>query len=191
METVALKGDVRTSCGTGSARALRRQGMIPAIVYGRGHANMAISVEEKEITKLYRKGGFTARVVELNIDGRVFKVIPKAVALHPVTDLAEHADFIFVASSGMQKVDVPLSFQGRDRCIGIKRGGFLNVIRRKVALMCPYDMVPSAVTVDISEMRVGDSIKASMLQLPQGCQLVEKRDFAVASMTGKAGKDKE
>lgn len=187
-EIFTLKGQIRNDNGTGPSRALRREGMIPAIIYGGDQKPISISVEEKEVTKLYRRHGLTSTPIEIDIDGKKYKVLPKAVELHPITDLAHHADFVFLAKKGTQKVLVPIVYEGRERCLGIKRGGFLNIIYRKVSLTCQVDKIPLHLVVDVTNIRIGSSIKASNLVLPEGAKLNNKSDFVIASITGRGGK---
>ena len=183
-----LKGELRTTLGTGPARELRRAGLIPATVYGNKQTPLSVSLEEKEVTKLYRKHGFTSTVVELDIAGKKHKVLPKSVDLHPITDLVRHADFVFVASKGTQKAEVQVVYEGKERSVGVKKGGFFNIIHRKIELNCPVDNIPPHVEVDVTNMVVGASLKARSLKLPEGCSLFAKKDFILASITGRAGK---
>lgn len=187
-----LKGKVRETLGTGSARELRRQGMIPATIYGNDNKPMSVAVEEKEVTKLYRKHGFTSTVLEIDIDGKKFKVIPKTVDLHPVKEMVRHADFMFLAAKGTQKVAVPVVYEGKEKSVGIKRGGFFNIIKRKLMLNVPVTNVPQDIKVNISEMEVGESVWSRDITLPEGCSFAFKNEVVLASMTGRSKKaDKE
>lgn len=187
-EITNLIAKERTEIGTGPSRALRRTGMIPGIVYGSEKKPLSITLAEKDVTRLYRKHGFTSTVIELDLDGKKHKVLPKAVELNPINELVRHVDFVHVGE-GLQKVDVPVVFEGKERSIGIKRGGFLNIIFRKIKLLCPSNNIPCDITIDISSMGIGSSIRGSGLKLPEGCALVSKNDFIVASITGRGGKD--
>jgi len=183
----ALPAQMRTELGTGAARELRRNGRVPATIYGSGKQPISVSIEEKEITKLYRKPSFISGLIELDIAGISYKVLPKAVDLHPITDIVYHVDFVFLNDEN-QKMDVPLVFEGRDRSIGIKRGGFFNIVKRTVKMICSVDDLPRNIVIDISNMAIGQSIKAKDIHLPAGCNLVDDTNFVVASMIGKAGK---
>lgn len=184
-----LNGKVRQDLGTGAARELRRAGMIPATVYGNKQQPLSVSLEEKEVTKLYRKHGFTSTVVELELAGKKYKVLPQAVDLHPITDLVRHADFLFMPNKGTQKVQVPIVYEGKERSIGIKRGGFFNTIHRKLELICPVDNIPLHVVIDVSDIIVGASLRAVNVTLPEGCTLASKKDYVLASITGRASKN--
>ena len=186
-EIIELLAENRSAFGTGAARAIRRRGMVPAIVYGAGKSAINISIEEKEITKCYRKPGFISNVLTLNIGGVRHKVLPKAVDLHPISDLVWHADFIHLDDK-MQKMEVPIIFEGREKSIGIKRGGYFNIVKRRITLLCPAENLPKNITVDISGMYIGQSLKLDALKIPEGCSIVGKPNNVIASMIGKGGK---
>lgn len=186
-DMVTLIAELRETLGTGQARALRRNGMIPATLYGTGKKPISIALVEKDVTKLYRKHGFTSTVIQLEIGEKKHKVLPKAIQLHPITDLANHVDFVYLDSK-VQRVSVPVVFEGKERSIGVKRGGFFNIIFRQIELLCPSHDIPKNITIDVSYMSAGMSLRASKLNLPEGCSLVSKKDFVLASITGRAGK---
>jgi large subunit ribosomal protein L25 len=187
-EIVALSAEMREDLGTGPARALRRAGMVPGVVYGHGKKSLNVSVEEKEITKLYRKPGFSTTVIQLEIGEKNHKVLPKVVDLHPIKDIVRHIDFVFLDSKH-QKVKVPLVFEGKEKSLGVKRGGFFNMVRRSINLMCPSGNIPKNIVIDVNNMYIGQSIKASSIKLPEGCKLLDKADLVVASITGRGGKE--
>lgn len=186
-EILVLPAQIREQTGTGPARLLRRNGMVPAIVYGAGHEPLSIALEEKEITKLYRKRHFISTVFEIEVNGKKHKVLPKAVELHPITDIVRHVDFIFIGEKE-QKMQLPVVFEGKERAIGVKRGGFFNIVKRTIPVVAPSNNIPRNVTIDVTNMYVGQSIKASSLKLPEGCTLLLNPNFVVASITGRGGK---
>jgi large subunit ribosomal protein L25 len=186
-----LKAELRERLGTGSARDLRRNGMIPAVVYGDGKSPISIAVEEKEVTKLYRKHGFKSSVIEIEVDGKKHKVLAKDVQLHPITELVRHADFVFLPSKGTQKVDVPVVYEGKERSLGVKRGGFFNIIHRKLQLICPVDNIPLHIELDVTNMSIGSSLRAEKIKLPEGCSLATKKSIVLASITGRGGKSSD
>jgi large subunit ribosomal protein L25 len=177
------------SCGTGAARALRRNGMVPASVYGTMKENLSISLETKEIMKICRKPGFFSKVIEIELKGEKIKVLPQAIELHPVTDIVRHVDFMFLGEK-THKVLVPLIFEGKERSPGIKRGGYFNTVKRSIKIECDSDAVPSAITIDVSNMRIGQSLKAKDLPLPSGSSLLCSQDTIVASIIGNKGSSK-
>ncbi|MCC2647038.1 MAG: ribosomal protein L25/ral stress protein Ctc [Rickettsiaceae bacterium] len=186
-EIITLAAELRETLGTGPARALRLQGKVPAIVYGAGKKQLAIAIQEKEITKLYRKPGFSTAIIQIEVEGKKHKVLPKAVELHPTTDLVRHADFIFLGAKE-QRLDVPVFFDGKERANGIKKGGFFNIIKRKVTLICPVDSIPEKIRVDVTNMAIGSSLRAGRLPIPAGCKLDMPKDAVIASITGRGGK---
>lgn len=185
---VVLKGELREKSGTGPARELRRNGLVPGIIYGCGKKPVSISIEEKEITKLYRKHGFKSTVIEIEFGGAKTKVLPKAVDLHPITELVRHADFVFLPTSGTQKVQVPIVYEGKERSPGIKRGGFFNIIHRSIELDCPVDKIPVHVEIPVQTMTIGSSLVSNKIPLPDGCTVTSKKNIVLASITGRGGK---
>jgi large subunit ribosomal protein L25 len=183
-----LKGQVRNKLGTGPSRELRRNGMIPVTIYGDGKEPLSVSLEEKEVTKLYRKHGFTSTVLEIEIDGKKHKVLPKSVELHPTKEFVRHADFLFIPAKGMQKVAVPVVYNNKEKSIGVKKGGFFNIIKRKNFLNCPVDSIPLDIEIDVTNMQVGSSLTTKKITLPEGCSLYSKKDLVLASITGRGGK---
>ena len=123
MSEAQLSADVRENLGTGASRALRRTGIVPATVYGAGHKPMSISIQEKEITKLYRRHGFTSTVIEITVDGKKHKVLPKAVTLHPITDIVNHADFVFLDKKSQRVVEKEVSEYGKRLYLSFKNYG--------------------------------------------------------------------
>lgn len=190
MSATLLAAKVREELGTGSARALRRQGIVPATVYGKGKDPLSVGIEEKEITKLYRRKHFSSTVLEIEVNGKKHKVLPKAVSLHPITDIVNHADFVFLDDK-KQKVDVPIVFEGKERCVGVKRGGFFNIIMRKLPLMCDVNSIPKEIVIDVVSMAVGDSIRSESIKLPEGTALATKKALVIASITGRGSKATE
>ena len=182
-----LEAEMRDTLGTGSARAARKNGRIPATLYGNDRKPISITVATKDITKLYRKHGFTSTVIQLEIGEKKHKVLPKSTDLNPITDIVQHVDFMYLDSK-LQKVDVPIVFDGKDRALGVKRGGFFNIIFRKIPMHCKPDHIPQDIVVDVSHMGIGSSLRASSLTLPNGCSLVAKNDFVIASITGRGSK---
>ncbi|XVN42109.1 MAG: 50S ribosomal protein L25/general stress protein Ctc [Candidatus Rickettsia vulgarisii] len=189
-EALELIAETRDKFGTGVARDLRRNGMVPVIIYGAGKEILAASVQEKEITKHYKKPGFISTVVDLKIGAKTYKVLPKAVELHPITDIVRHVDFVHLERE-TQKMEVPVVYEGRDRSIGIKRGGFFNIIKRTITLLCDVNNIPKNVTIDITNMHIGQSLKAKTIKLPEGAKLASKEDFILATIIGRKGSKTE
>ncbi|HJD68056.1 MAG TPA: 50S ribosomal protein L25/general stress protein Ctc [Rickettsia endosymbiont of Bembidion lapponicum] len=185
-EILELEAKSRNEFGTGAARALRREGRVPAIIYGAKKIPVSISLEEKEITKYYRKPAFISQLISLKIDGKQYKVLPKAVELHPVTDIVRHVDFVFLEDK-TQKMEVPVVYEGKERALGVKRGGYFNIVKRRVTLLCDVNNIPRNVTIDVTNMPIATSLKSSKVKLPEGCSFTTKKEFVLATIIGRRG----
>lgn len=186
-EIVTLAAQLRTKSGTGPSRELRRNGMIPAIIYGPNRDAIAIAIDEKEITKYYKRPLFLSQVFELDIDGKKHKVLPKTAELHLIKEMVTHVDFVFVEDK-VQKLSVPIVYVNKTTSIGIKRGGYFNTVRRVLNIACPVESLPRSIEIDVAKVKIGESIKASQAQLPEGAVLLDNPNFVIASIIGKKGK---
>lgn len=186
-EVLTLAAEMREELGTGASRALRKRGMVPATIYGADKEPMSIAVEEKELTKYYRKPQYISRVIQFEIGQKKFKVLPKTVDLHPITEIVRHADFIFLENK-MQKMEVPVVYANKENCVGIKRGGYFNTVKRSLTLLCPVDNLPRKIEIDVTNMPIGTSMKAKEAPLPEGAKLIGDPEFVIASIIGKRGK---
>jgi large subunit ribosomal protein L25 len=189
-----LDAQSRAEAGKGSARALRRDERIPAVIYGKGLKETAsISLPKKELSMAFHKGGFFSKLVNIKVGDKVYHTIPRDVQLHPVSDQIEHADFLNVTSESRINVFVPVQFRNVERCAGIKRGGTLNIVRHDLELVTTPDNIPDDIVIDIKEANIGDSIHISMVDLPEGVTpAITDRDFTIATIAGRGGKaDKE
>lgn len=186
-EVVTLKAQLRTKSGTGPSRELRRNGMIPAIIYGPNKDPIAIAIDEKEITKYYKRPLFLSQIFELDIDGIKYKVLPKTAELHLIKEMVTHVDFVFIEDK-VQKLSVPIVYLNKTTSIGIKRGGYFNTVRRTLNISCPVKSLPRSIEIDVAKVRIGESIKASQAQLPEGAILLDNPNFVIASIIGKKGK---
>ena len=186
-EILTLAAEMREESGTGAARALRRRGMVPATIYGAGKTPVSIAIEEKEITKYYKKPQYISQLIQFEIGQKKYKVLPKAIDLHPINEVVRHADFVFLESK-MQRMQVPVVYVNKENCIGIKRGGYFNTVKRLLTILCPIDNLPRKIEVDVTEMQIASSIKAKEATLPEGAKLLEDPEFVIASVIGKRGK---
>lgn len=186
-ETLILAAEMREKVGTGAARALRKKGMVPATIYGAGKDPISISIEEKEITKYYRKPQYISQLIEFEVGKTKYKVLPKAIELNPITEIVRHADFVFLEEK-MQKMQVPVVYENKETCIGIKRGGYFNTVKRLLTISCPIDKLPRKIEIDTENMGIGTSIKAKEVILPKGAKLLEDPELVIASIIGKRGK---
>jgi large subunit ribosomal protein L25 len=184
MATLEMQASLRPSTGAGSSRNLIRSGKIPAIIYGNKQPNISLALEEKEITKLLKSGALTSTLIELKLDGAVHKAIVKQIQIDPVKDTARHVDLMFLHPTE-QKVDVPITFEGKEKCLGVKRGGFFNIIHRKLKLLCDPNKIPSKVSIDVLEMRIGEKVIAGKIALPEGSKLAVNDNAIIATITGR------
>jgi large subunit ribosomal protein L25 len=182
-ELLNLSAVARDRAGKGASRALRREGRVPAVIYGNNEEPAMIHVEEKILNKLLGTGHFFNSVVMVDVDGKAVRTLPKDVAFHPVTDRPLHADFLRVSEHASVHVEVPLRFVNEEAAPGIKRGGVLNIVRHEVELICDAAEIPDDVIVDLTGFEVGDSIHISSVTLPKGAKTaITDRDFTLATI---------
>ncbi len=186
-EALTLAVELREELGTGASRALRKKGMVPATIYGAGKEPLSIAIEEKEITKYYRKPQYISQLFELEIGQKKFKVLPKAIQLHPITDIVSHVDFVFLENK-MQKIQIPIVYLNKESCLGVKRGGYFNIVKRFATILCPVGSLPRKIEIDVVAMPIGSSLKAKDLSIPVGAKLLDNANFVIASIVGKKGK---
>jgi large subunit ribosomal protein L25 len=189
-EVLSLVAQMRDDLGTGSARALRRNGMVPATIYGAGKEPLSIAVEEKELTKYYRKPQYITQVIQFEIGEKKHKVLPKDIQLNPITEVVSHADFVFLQNK-TQKLKVPVVYLNNETSVGVKKGGYFNTVKRFLTIICPVDNLPRKIEINTADMPIGRSIKASEAVLPEGAKLVDNPNSVIASIVGKKGKASE
>ena len=181
-DTLTLPAETRRA-GKGASRALRREGRVPAVVYGGNEEPLSIHVEEKELRRQLGTGHFFNSVVEIVTAGGKVTTLPKDVAFHPVTDRPLHVDFLRVDAHAKVHVNVPVLFINEDASPGLKRGGVLNVVRHDLDLVCEADKIPDDVQIDVTGLDVGDSIHISHVKLPAGSASgITDRDFTIATI---------
>ena len=182
-----LKAEAREQVGKGSARAVRRQGRVPAVIYGDKQPPLAITLPYKEIFYKIHGGGFLTTVATIEVGGQKIQVLPKDFQLDPVKDFPIHVDFLRVGKDTEVNVDVPVHFINEEKSPGIKRGGVLNVVRHEVEFHCPANAIPEFITVDLTGAEIGDSIHISAVKLPAGVKpVISDRDFTIATIAGSA-----
>ena len=182
-ETYVLKADLRTRVGKGSSRELRRNGQIPAVIYGDKQEPLAIAVSYKEIFYKIHGGGFKTTVATIEVDGKKIQVLPKDYQLDPVRDFPQHVDFLRVSAKSVVHVNVPVHFKNEEAAPGIKRGGVLNIVRHDVELIVPANAIPEALEIDLTGLEIGDSVHISAVKLPKGATpAIQDRDFTIATM---------
>jgi len=168
---------------TGSTHSLLNKGMVPGIIYGKGTEPTKIAFENKALLKLMHTGSFYSSILDIDIEGKTEKVLPKQLQYHPVTDKLIHFDFLRVQNDTKVTVEVPVEFLSQDICPGLKKGGVLNLVRREVELSCNANNIPDKLQYDLVSSEIGDSIKISNIELPEGVTpTITDRDFVVATL---------
>ena len=182
-EIITLSAEPRERAGKGAARAARRAGRVPGIIYGDNKEPMLISLEPRELSRALAKRGFFATLVDVKVDGAVHRTLPRDVQVHPATDAPMHVDLMRVGSHARVTVAVPVVFTNPEMSPGIRRGGILNIVRHEVELNCPVDNIPDQLVVELNGLEIGDSVHISRVIIPEGCRpTIAERDFTIASI---------
>ncbi len=182
-ETTILNGNLRTNTGKGFARASRRAGRIPAIIYGDKQDTISIDIEEIEYKKIMTQSGIFSRLLDLNIDGKSNIVLTRDIQFHPVSENPLHVDFLRIGKGSTITVSIPVSFINEELSPGLKTGGVLNTVRFELELECPADNIPEKIEINLEGLVVGDSIKISTVNLPDGVKpTITDRDFTIATI---------
>lgn len=188
MTGIVINVDVREQTGTGSARAVRREGKVPGILYGGGKDPVAISAKQNELLKAIRSGKFIAHMVDLEYGGEHQPVIPKAIQWDPVTDMPVHFDLYRVDETSVITVDVPLHFKNHETSPGMKRGGILNVVSHTVKLDVPASMIPEEIVVDLAGRDLGHVFHILDAKMPEGARPHNRAEnFTIASIASRGG----
>jgi large subunit ribosomal protein L25 len=182
-EVISLSAAPRTRAGKGAARATRRAGRVPGIIYGDGKDPVTISFEPRELSRAINRAGFFATIVDVSVDGAVHRTLPREVQYHPINDTALHVDFMRVGAGAQVHVSVPVSFTSHESAPGLRRGGILNIVRHSIDIVCGVDAIPDRLVVDLSGLEIGDSIHIEAVTLPEGVRVVlGSRDSTIASI---------
>lgn len=182
-EALTLPAETRDRGGKGASRALRREGRVPAVVYGGKEEPLTIHIEEKELRRQLGTGHFFNSVVEVSVGGKTVRALPKDVAFHPVSSRPLHVDFLRLAKNAKVTVNVPVIFTNEEASPGLKKGGVLNVVRHDLELICDANRIPDDITIDLTGREIGDSIHISSITLPQGAEsAITDRDFTIATV---------
>ena len=178
-----LKAQARSGVGKGAARALRREGWIPAVIYGDKKDALPISISYNEAMKSIYAGGFLSHVINVEVDGEKHRVIPRDYQLDPVKDKALHVDFLRVGPNTKLHVQVAVHFENQEDSPGIKKGGVLNIVHHTLDLTCPASAIPEAITIDLTGKDIGDSIHLSDITLPKGTSVrTHEKDMTIATV---------
>jgi large subunit ribosomal protein L25 len=179
----SFPAEARDRAGKGAARAARREGRVPGVIYGNKQDPVMITVDPIELWKQVNAPGFFGRVYEIEVDGKTHRVLPRDLQLDPVTDQPIHVDFMRFSASTRVNVEVVVHFLNEDDCPGLRAGGVLNVVRHAVELHCAPDNIPEMLEADLTGLEIGDSIHISAITLPDGVEpTIADRDFTVATI---------
>jgi large subunit ribosomal protein L25 len=187
-DNTTISAEQRERVGKGSARAARRAGLVPAVIYGDKKDPVGINLNARDITRIVHQPGIYGRLLDIDLSGKKHTVLTRDIQFHPVTDVILHMDFLRVSGSAKVAVAVPVEFINEDSCPGLRIGGVLNVVRYEVELLCPATAIPEKITVDLDGIKIGDSIHISAIPLPDGVEpTITDRDFTVATIASPGG----
>ncbi|MDI9409535.1 MAG: 50S ribosomal protein L25/general stress protein Ctc [Candidatus Pacebacteria bacterium] len=182
-EIISFTASVRDKSGKGAARASRREGFIPGIVYGEGHAPQSINIEPKLLVRELHRPGFFARLFDVDLGGKKQRVLARDVQLHPVTDRPLHVDFMRVGADSKIHVNVPVHFVNQEKSPGLRRGGVLNIVRHEIELICSVNAIPREILVDLTGFEINSAVHISMIKLPEGTRpVIADRDFTISTI---------
>jgi large subunit ribosomal protein L25 len=183
-EALKLTAEARERAGKGASRAVRREGRVPAVIYGNKQDPLSIHVEEKLLVKMLQSGHFMNSVVEIDTGNGVERTLPRDVQFHPVTDRPLHVDFLRIAKNATVTVAVPVRFVDEEKSPGLKKGGVLSIVRHDVEVTCPADAIPDELVASLASFDVGESIHISAFNVPANVKpTITDRDFTVATIT--------
>ena len=179
----SLEANTRKTKSKGDVRSLRLSGNVPAIVYGGNEQNEKVSVSKKILKSLLDKEGFLSSIITLNVDGKGQNVLPREITYNVISDEPTHIDFLRVVPGVKIRIEVPVQFINHETSPGLKRGGVLNIVRRKIELKCPSEKIPEAIVIDLDGIEIGESFKISSVKLEEGVTpTILGRDFVIATL---------
>ena len=179
----SLDANTRDNLSKGQMNTLRKNGSVPAIIYGGKEQNQKISISKKFLKTLIEQENFLSSIITINIEGKAQNVLPREVKYHIISDEPTHVDFLRVLPGVKIKIEVPVNFINHENSPGLKRGGVLNIVRRKVELKCPSEKIPKSLTIDLDGVDIGESFKISSVKLdPEVIPTIQGRDFVIATL---------
>ena len=191
-QSYELSATVREKVGKGAARSVRRQGMIPAVIYGGNKPPRAINLPHREITFKIHGGGFYTTVATIDVGGEKERVLPRDFQIDPLTERPMHVDFMRVTPGSTITIEVPVQFINESQSPGIRRGGVLNIVRHRISVVAPVDNIPEKIVADLTGLDITDSLHISRITLPEGIRpTIRDRDFTVATIAAPAGVKEE
>ena len=179
----SLEANTRITKSKGDVRSLRLAGNIPGIIYGGTEQNQKVTVLKKTLKSLIDKENFLSNIVTLNLDGKPQNVLPREITYNVISDEPTHIDFLRVVPGVKIRIEVPVQFINHEASPGLKRGGVLNIVRRKIELKCPSEKIPEAIVIDLEGIDIGESFKISSVKLEEGVSpTIIGRDFVIATL---------
>ena len=179
----SLEANIRDNKTKGELNAIRKNGEVPGIVYGGKDKNQKVSISKKKLKYLIEKESFLSNIITLNVSGKNLNVLPREVKYHILSDEPTHVDFLRILPGVKIKIEVPVNFINHEKSPGLKRGGVLNIVRRKVELRCPSEKIPENITIDLDNVDIGESFKISSVKLDsEVTPTIQGRDFVIATL---------
>jgi len=179
----SLEANIRNTKSKGDVRSLRSNGNVPGIVYGGTEKNEKVAVSKKTLKSLIDKENFLSNIITLNLDGKSQNVLPREITYNVISDEPTHIDFLRVVSGVKIRIEVPVKFINHEKSPGLKRGGVLNIVRRRIELKCPSEKIPEAIIIDLDGIEIGESFKISSIKLEEGVTpTIIGRDFVIATL---------
>ena len=179
----SLEANIRNNSTKGQLNTIRKSGEVPAIIYGGKDQNQKISISKKLLKILIEKENFFSTIISLSVDGKPQDVLPREIKYHIISDEPTHVDFLRVLPGVKIKIEIPVNFINHEKSPGLKKGGVLNIVRRKVELKCPSEKIPEGLTLDLDGIDIGESFKISSVKLdPEVVPIIQGRDFVIATL---------
>ncbi len=179
----SLEANIRNNTSKGQLNTIRNSGNVPAIIYGGKDQNQKVSISKKLLKTLIEKENFFSTIISLNVDGKPQNVLPREIKYHIISDEPTHVDFLRVIPGVKIKIEIPVNFINHEKSPGLKKGGVLNIVRRKVELKCPSEKIPEGLTLDLDGVDIGESFKISSVKLdPEVVPTIQGRDFVIATL---------
>ncbi len=187
-DTLQLQAQPRERVGKGAARAARRNGLIPAVIYGGKDEPVAIAIDVPQMIRALNRGHFMSSTCMIKVGDKETRVLPREIQYHPVTDQPWHIDFLRVSKTTRVAVSVPVHFLNEEESPGLKRGGVLNIVRHEVEIEAPADSIPDFLEADLDGLDINDSVHISNVKLPDGVEpTITDRDFTIATIAAPSG----
>ncbi len=189
-KVLSLKAVARARSGKGAARSVRREGLVPGVVYGDGKEAELVALNRRELAGHVNTGRFTATLVDLDVGGTTVRVIPREVQFEPVRDALMHVDFLRLGKDARVRVEIAVHFKGHEASPGLKAGGVLNIVRHEIECFCPADNIPDEILIDLTGLHIGQSIHISSIKMPEGVKsAIAERDFTIATIANSGRAD--